>query len=63
MPLAVDLVVINSDLDSGFMLLPFLLSEEEQYYLITRQYSKLVTYFFCNSIRALPGKALGKLAN
>lgn len=61
MPLAVDLVVINSDLDSGFMLLPFLLSEEEQSYLITWQYSKLVTHFFCNCIRALPRKLLVNL--
>lgn len=61
MPLAVDLVVINSDLDSGFMVLPFLLSEEEQYYLITQQFSKLITHFFCNSIHALPRKLLVNL--
>lgn len=58
-PHAVDLVVINSDLDPGFMLLPFLLPEEEQSCLITGwQYTKFVTHFFCNSIHALPRKLL-----
>lgn len=58
-PHAVDLVVINADLDPGFILLPLPLSEEEQYYLITGwQYSKFVTHFFCNSIHALPKKLL-----
>ena len=56
-PCAVDLVEINSDLDSGFMLLPFLLPGEEQDYLgIGWQYPKLEIHFFCNGIHALPAK-------
>ena len=56
-PRAANLVVINSELDSGFMLLPFLFPGEEQDYLGTDwQYPKLVIHFFCNSIHALPTK-------
>ena len=56
-PCAGDLVAINSDLDSGFTLFPFLLPGEEQDYLgIGWQYPKLEIHFFCNGIHALPTK-------